>query len=176
MVCSTCSFFFPWPCLLSSFSIIQFIDHMFLSAQTLVPQSRVPGCYLPGLYIFCTLRMVAYEQQTTTDSSSEGPQKKGFSLLSVCVYSSITSLFLQLVHNGLCHAAFSEFFWLGLTQTNLFLEGFYRCPFAPSPYHSLDYSLPLPSCTFHRSTALKNFLLTSSYWAHSSEIAFMTTV
>lgn len=81
-------------------------------------------------------------------------KKKAFNLLSACAYTSITSLFLQIVHNGLCHAALSEFFQLRLTQSNLFLEGFYRCPFTPSSYHSLEYSLPLPSCTFYQSTAL----------------------
>lgn len=76
MVYLSCTFFFPWPSLLSSFSIIQFTDHMFLSAHTLSLQPRVPDCHLPGLCVFCMFRMVAYKQQKLT--AEVKVHKKGF--------------------------------------------------------------------------------------------------
>lgn len=117
-------------------------------------QSRVPG-YLSGLCIFSTFRMVPYEQQTTTDSSSEDKKKKGFQSY-FCVYTSITSQFIMdfLMQH-------TKGFLSIKAQSNFFIKGFYWCPFSPSPYHSLGYFLPLPSCTSHQSTALRNFLLLS---------------
>lgn len=136
-------------------------------------QSRVPGCYLSGLYIFFTFTVVPYEQQTTTDSSSED-EKKRLSVLFLCLHLCHLSFFNLFIMDFLMQH--TKGFLLIKAQSDFFVKGFSWCPFAPSPYHSLEYFLPLPSCTSIKVQCLEISCSYVACWGHSSEIAFMNTV
>lgn len=176
---------------------LQFLLSMAISAEFFfhrpVYRSHVPlstctfPCSLGFLTVtylacfLCIFRTVAYKHHTKTDRS-EGPQKNLSTQNRLSVFfqslstppSPLCSFNLFIKDSVMHHLV--KFLWLRLTRSHLFLEGFYRCPF---PLHHIT----AVNATCHLLLALSIQVLhlaiscsQVSYWAHSSEIAFMTTV
>lgn len=132
-------------------------------------QSRVPGCYLSAFSPLGRCHMNSKQLTAVVKIK----KKKAFSLISEST--SITSLFLQLVHNGHSHAILRDLFWLRL---NLISSWKVSIGVLLLHFHiivlnmSCHFLLVLPIKVQHLEISCSQV----ACWDHSSEIAFMTTV
>lgn len=118
-----------------------------------VPLSTDTGPYNLGFlavtclaYIsFSPLRWCHMNSKQQLIAAVKTKKKKAFSLISVSTPLSPHSFFNLFIMDFVMQH--TKGFLLIKAQSDFFVKGFSWCPFAPSPYHSLEYFLPLPSCT-----------------------------
>lgn len=148
--------------------------HTPLSTDT-GPYSLVTGCHPPGLF---TYRMVAYKQQTKTDSSSEAPRKRlstqnglsvFFKTLSTCP--SLHCSFNLLIKNFVMHHLLN---FSGKDSLS-FIFSWKASTDALFPLHHIITTSHLLLVLSIKVLHLEISCSQVSYWAHASEVVFTTT-